>query len=189
MTENEIKQQLSGLGLGISKADVFNDSMSVIINSVNRQAVEMAREILLSRSLSKSATLAQTIVAMPVQVSGNVYSFKVIASKEADFVDKGVSGIEKKIESPYSFNTPRASIGMVEAIRSWVQAAGLFADNYNSLSWAIATNVKKKGIDAKNWTEAFGDDYIDEMKRVVSIALKKLVEVSFKKMADGNNNT
>jgi hypothetical protein len=78
--------------------------------------------------------------------------FNIVFTTDADYFDfreQGVSGTETDRNSPYSFKNNHPSKAMAESINEWTRAKGIAATdgNYQALSWAIATNIKKKGFE------------------------------------------
>jgi len=82
-----------------------------------------------------------------------------------DFIDKGVKGVERVPvrtgSSPYQFRNIRPNRKMVNALLPWMRARGIVPRNsagkrinsninqrLTSLAYAIATGLKKKGIEA-----------------------------------------
>lgn len=172
---------LSALNIGVSKEPI-TDAILIAINSVNEDAIKLARQLILDQSKSKSATLAQSIIALPIIQNGPVYTFVIEGDEALDFIDKGVNGTEGNFASPYSFKHIHPSIEMAEAVRNWIPSANIFKPaeipTYESFSWAIATNVKKRGIAPKSFIEeSFGVKFRETLELALSVALEKAVVV------------
>lgn len=82
-----------------------------------------------------------------------------------NFQDQGVDGIERKFGSPYSFKHLKPSRKMVDAIvqGKWMASKGMSLRENQTIeqaAWAIATSVKKKGIEP---TRFFSNNMTDEI--------------------------
>lgn len=169
---------LSQLNIGVERPDPVGDAVVIAIQSVTKGAVERARELLLKKG---SGSLAQSIIAMPVEQSGDVYEFQVIADDYALFVDKGVDGTEVTHGSPYRFKHPNASRAHADAIRKWIPNVGIYAkegQTYEQASWAIATSIKHKGLKPYPFIErSFGQIYEQEMAEALELAIGRAVEI------------
>lgn len=64
---------LNQLNLGITK-DPITDAVLIALESVNEDAIKLARELIASQSKSQSGTSAQSIIAMPISKNGSSFS-------------------------------------------------------------------------------------------------------------------
>lgn len=169
---------LSGLNIGVDRPDPVGDAVVIAIQSVTKAAVQRARDLLLKKG---TGSLAQSIIALPVRQNGDVYEFQIVADDYALYVDKGVDGISQSHGSPYKFVHPRPGRAHADAIRRWIPAAGIKANagqSYESLSWAIATAIKQKGLKPYPFiSKSFGDPYEKEMAEALEIAIGRAVEI------------
>ena len=122
MAINEV-EILEQLNFGIKK-DPVTDAVLVAIESVNDEAIELARKLIMDQSKSKSGTSAQSIIALPIVQNGSSYSFSIEGDFILEFTDKGVNGMEGSFSSPYSFKNPNPSRSMMEAIKGWIPNTG-----------------------------------------------------------------
>jgi hypothetical protein len=114
--------------------------------------------------------LAESIQWDRVKYLGGVYSVDINVLDYYKWINKGVSGTENKTGGEYSFKNNRVSKSMMFAIRKWIIRNGLkanvkevkakngkyalgrekktmnLANTSNSMAYAIATSIKKKGI-------------------------------------------
>lgn len=184
-----VTEVVNSLKLGISK-DPITDAVLLTFSSWSNLAVQAVRSEFISKSLSKAGTSAQTIHALPVSIKGNVYTVQVTADEAVAYADKGVDGTETSHGSPYKFNHPKPSASHVEAILKWIPNASLKPDNpqhpraYKSMAYAIATNVKKHGIEPKNFMAAgFDDESAETLALALGKVIKKAIEVKFNHIA------
>jgi hypothetical protein len=191
VNEGDIVNQLN---LGVSQ-DPITNAVLIALDSVNEEAINLARQLIKDQSKSKSGTSAQDIIAMPIVKNGSSFSFTIEGNVALLFIDAGVNGLEQSHSSPYSFKTPYGSKAMAESIREWIPSAGvqLPSDNpyiktFDQLSWAIASGVKKKGLKPKPFIEeSFGEDFAIQLEFALSVAMGEAVSIKFKTIADKIN--
>jgi hypothetical protein len=192
INEGDIVNQLN---LGVSQ-DPITDAVLIALDSVNEEAINLARQLIKDQSKSKSGTSAQDIIAMPIVKNGSSFSFTIEGNVALLFIDAGVNGLEQSHSSPYSFKTASPNGAMAEAIREWIPSAGvqLPSDNpyiktFDQLSWAIAAGVKKKGLKPKPFIEeSFGEDFAAQLEFALSVAMGEAVSIKFKTIADKINS-
>lgn len=118
---------------------------------------DMTRD-LQANTKSKANQLAQSIQPEYI-VSSNGLTMNLYLADYYQFVDEGVSGIEKPIAgSPYSFKFKRPGKKFAKQISGWVAQAGVpdktrkgkfDANKPSPLAYAIATSIKKRGLRPK----------------------------------------
>lgn len=192
VNEGDIVNQLN---LGVSQ-DPITDAVLIALDSVNEDAINLARELIAKQSKSQSGTIAQSIIAMPISKNGSSFSFTIEGDIALLFIDAGVNGLQQSFSSPYSFKTASPNGAMAEAIREWIPSAGvqLPSDNpyiktFDQLSWAIAAGIKKKGLKPKPFIEeSFGEDFANQLVFALSVAMGEGVSIKFKTIADKINS-
>lgn len=187
MTVAEI---IKDLNIGVSK-EPLTDAVHIVLDSWSKLAMEAVRSELLKKSLSQSGTLAQEIIPLPIEVNGSRYTIEITGTDAVEYADQGVSGTEQSYPTPFSFKHPTPSQAHVDAILKWIPNAGLTAshpDGYASMAWGIATNVKKKGLEPKNFMSAgFDEESEQELGRALSIAIGRAIDVKFNRVANKYN--
>ena len=186
---------LNQLNLGITK-DPITDAVLIALESVNEDAIKLARELIASQSKSQSGTSAQSIIAMPISQSGSSFSFTIEGDIALLFIDAGVNGLQQSHSSPYSFKTASPNGAMAEAIREWIPSAGVqlpsgnpYIKTYEQLSWAISAGIKKKGLKPKPFIEeSFGEDFAAQLEFALTVAMCEAVSIKFKTIADKINS-
>jgi hypothetical protein len=183
---------LNQLNLGVSK-DPITDAVLIALESVNEDAIKLARELIKSQSKSQSGTSAQSIIAMPISQNGSSFSFTIEGDVALLFIDAGVNGLEQSHGSDYKFKTPYGSKAMAESIREWIPNSGYPLppqfDSYESFSWAIAAGVKKRGLKPKPFIEeSFGEDFAIQLEFALSVAMGEAVSIKFRTIADKINS-
>lgn len=143
--------------------------------------VEFATNNLEKADRVASGALSSSIVALPMEVMGTVYSVSIKLDDYYKFVDKGVKGWadEKGGNSPYQFKnygkSGRKNSKMVTAIRKWLVTEGLqgaavnphksiyarekkqasITDTSTKLAIIISRSIKKKGLRPSHfWSDA-----------------------------------
>jgi hypothetical protein len=141
--------------------------------------VEFATDNLGKADAVASGALSSSIVALPMEILGNVYSVSIKLDDYYKFVDKGVKGWadEKGGNSPYQFKnygrSGKKNSKMVTAIRKWLISQSLQAkavkntissretkqksitDTSTQTAIIISRSIKKKGLRPTHfWSDA-----------------------------------
>lgn len=143
--------------------------------------VEFATDNLEKADRVASGALSSSIVALPMEIMGTVYSVSIKLDDYYKFVDKGVKGWqdEKGGNSPYQFKnygkSGKKSSKMVTAIRKWLVSQSLqgtavnakksiykrekknasITDTSTQLAIIISRSIKKKGLKPSHfWSDA-----------------------------------
>lgn len=132
-------------------------SLERYLNSFGKQIVKQAKENL--SAADKKGALENSIDFFVIRKGGSItVRFKM--NSYGAFVDKGVSGTDKKrsfkdykgktIKSPFKYTTKQPPSGIIE---KWIKRKGLKGRDkkgrfitHKSLSFLIARSIKKKGI-------------------------------------------
>jgi hypothetical protein len=161
-------------------------SGSALMTYLYNWAQEVTEELRESAMAKANATggLAQSMQAIPSQ-EGEKVVVSISMDDYYDYVNKGVNGVAAAVGSPYSFKTPYANSNMVAAItggggQSWIGAKGITAQDgdYNSLGWAIATSLKKKGIQpTRFFDDVINQELMDTFSEEMEKAFGKQIEI------------
>lgn len=182
-------------GLTFGKSKTFEEATEGILFPIVKRWTELnidaAREF-----LEKEGRAASNVTGQELEADFKFNSDTIFATVKgplhAKFLDKGVSGVEKKRDTEFKFKTTYPNQNMAESIQSWVTSKGLFreANDFESLSYAIATNVKKKGIEKSEFiTKTFSEDSLTELAKAVTQALGANFTAAFKFQTSGSNDT
>lgn len=132
------------------------------------------------------------------------------ASKYYDFVNKGVKGVKSGTpNSPYSFKNLGVGRSMLKNISSWVNRNGIKrndvsitkrqakreslskmvseASKKKSLAYAVAVNIKKKGLKKTSFFDSaidsyFGNEFTQNIGKIIGQDIKVIIR------QNGNNN-
>lgn len=183
VNEAEILKNLK-LGKPRTFQEAANNSINEVITAWLTASIEQSKEIL--ESEGRNATGATGASLRPnITTSGRDMLVQVVADDNAKFLDQGVNGLQNNRGSIYSFRSARPSRNMAKAIQDWIPAKGYSLPqgfkSFEQFSYAIATNVKKRGIEATGFiSDVFNDESIDELAKAINEVLKEQFTIVFK---------
>ncbi len=192
INEGDIVGRLIQQGLG---EELFTGKPSDPVVATTLSYVELLVEELKAeleeQGINATGGLSASIRPAEVQITEGGLSVSITADDYAKFIDEGVTGVEdKSVVSDYSFKDLKVAPSMAEAIRKWIPTRGLMVregQTYESMSYAIATGVKKKGIKARPFIEkAFNSDTITAFQKALSEVIGKDIATQFSKYGDNN---
>jgi hypothetical protein len=175
--------------MALSEVDILNDIAAKIgteSKTINKSVTDATQNGIRAwlqgsidsakQQLADDNRLASRRLYESIRFSAGNVVFEVVAEDYADFVNKGVDGLEVKHGSPFSFRTPHPSQRMADSIRQWIPERGVTLppgiSTYEALSYAIATNVKKKGIRPTPFIQDnFSEKNVKQLARIVEKAI------------------
>lgn len=97
------------------------------------------------RAPKASGDLKRSIKAGKVKETSNAIEVSISAEDYLPYIDKGVSGTERKFNTPFSYKNKKPP---VRFLQTWLkQKTGVFrARNRKSVAFAIQNNIFKYGI-------------------------------------------
>lgn len=105
-------------------------------------------------------------------------SFEIQADDYYKFVDQGVNGIAVNHASAFSFQYPGVSYNMAKAIQEW---KGLEMSH----AFAIASNIKQRGLKPKNITDTvINDEVLDMIAKDLAEVTGLTFEIKFEKTTE-----
>jgi hypothetical protein len=144
--------------------EVKDSSVIQILQEFGQEMQEKLKEKLVENKAYVSGDLAEQIRFTAV-VLGNAYEFTLRLKDYYDYVNKGVSGTDKKRNTPYSYMS--ASKIPFYFAKQWMNNKGLFvakgttitslagksykAGDRDSQAFAMATSWKQNGIRGNNF--------------------------------------
>ena len=152
-------------------------------NAYDRFIIELSNQLATEfRDYTKkvaqnTGALAASIIPVP---TGQL-SFRLEAEDYFPFVDEGVNAVgTNNYGSQFSFNYPGVSHNMATAISQW---KGLDMSH----AYAVASNIKQRGLQPKRITEnVINDSVLERIGRDLAELTGLLFEINFTK--NGNNN-
>ena len=152
-------------------------------NAYDRFIIELSNQLATEfRDYTKkvaqnTGALAASIIPVP---TGQL-SFRLEAEDYFPFVDEGVNAVgTNNYGSQFSFNYPGVSHNMATAISQW---NGLDMSH----AYAVASNIKQRGLQPKRITEnVINDQVLDRIANDLAELTGLLFEINFTK--NGSNN-
>jgi hypothetical protein len=152
-------------------------------NAYDRFIIELSNQLATEfRDYTKkvaqnTGALAASIIPVP---TGEL-SFRLEAEDYFPFVDEGVNAVgTNNYGSQFSFNYPGVSHNMATAISQW---KGLDMSH----AYAVASNIKQRGLRPKNITEnVINDQVLDRIANDLAEMTGLMFEINFTK--NGSNN-
>jgi hypothetical protein len=165
--------------------------------------------------ISDTGALSDDVSSGELVKQGNTYSIEMgypvgsSAAKYYDYVNKGVTGVQSgSPNSPYRFKTLGVGKGMALNILKWVRRNNVKGDvaltrgqakrqslskmvseasRKKSLAYAIAVNIKKRGLRKTGYFDQakdlyFGNDFATAISKIIGQDVRILIR------QNGNNN-
>lgn len=142
---------LEEFGVSVAEAEQPQNVYEKFILNVGNKVTADLREYIQANAMNTGA-LAQSVVYFPT----GALSFEIQADDYYKFVDQGVNGIAVNHASVFSFQYPGVSYNMAKAIQEW---KGLEMSH----AFAVASNIKQRGLKPKNITDNVINDKVLEM--------------------------
>lgn len=205
-----LKSNLAGK-LGSQKSD----ELPVVEGILKEYAEAFLTEAIenLNKTNSVASGLTSSDLAFEFTKTGTSYILTVgypsksKASKYYDFINKGVAGVGKSIDSPYAFKSKNPSPDHVRAIEKWLstgkakitardvtrygptkQESKFFraAASKESIAYAIAKSSKIKGIQATRFFDdaiasVFNKNFISIISKALAADVSLEIKQTFKK--------
>lgn len=137
-------QFLDLLGEGKDKFEpVKLESIAQSLEYVAAVYTDKLNRELQTADASSSGDLADSILALDVELLGTVYTVAIEAKKYADFINSGVNGWAKDRGAPFGFKTKGVDPDgpMVKSIKKWLVREGAISRNTKK---AVSTREGKR---------------------------------------------
>lgn len=164
------------------------------------ERIDVAKDILAKDGKDRNGSLIPSI--RPDVILKETEAFvKIMAEDYWDFVNSGVDGfypegkgkaITNVFGTTYSFKSLNVSRDMISSLKQWVQKRGITelmgqniviaegVDIENSIAFALAKSIKKKGLDAVPYMdEAFGEEAIKDLADKIGKSVTKIMSTPF----------
>lgn len=162
------------------------------LNKFAKYVIQQSRSNLTRNNKNYTKSLYDSLKS-EVNVGQNSFSLSFIMDEYGVFQDKGVSGTEKKYNTPFSY---KQKMPPIKPLADWAKfrnirlrnAKGQFAKgNYNTIGFLIARSIYKKGIKpslffTKPFERAF-DNLPDELVKAFGLDFDNFLDFTIK-----NNN-
>jgi hypothetical protein len=188
------------LSLGTTSRGDGLSGVLKVIGDFAQNCIDDAVTNLNAQGKNDSGNLSDSIKIHQLKFMGNVYTLKIKvdapASKYFDFVNEGVSGTKTKYPTRFSFKNNKVSPEFARSIFKWMirhsikdikykkystisaqenknRSVAKLRDGGMSTAYAVAVNIKKKGIKPSHfWDKAFDKNY-QKLADDVAAAFKK----------------
>lgn len=159
------------------------------LNAFAKYVIQQSRTNLTKSGKKASGELYKSLNSKLIETSGSLVSLTFEMADYGEFQDRGVSGKEKKYNTPYSYTT---KMPPPKAFDKWVIRKGIaprgkggkFASR-EGIKFAIAKSIYKKGIRASMFFtkpfEAAFKRLPDELLEAYSVGLEKQIQVNINK--------
>jgi hypothetical protein len=166
---------LDDFGISAQDAEQPKNAYDRFIIELSNKLAEEFRDYT-KKVASNTGALAASIIPVP---TGQL-SFRLEADDYYPFVDEGVNAVgTNNYGSQFSFNYPGVSHNMATAISQW---KGLDMSH----AYAVASNIKQRGLQPKRITEnVINDSVLERIGKDLAELTGLLFEVNFTK--NGNN--
>lgn len=166
---------LDDFGISSQDAEQPKNAYDRFIIELSNKLAEEFRDYT-KKVASNTGALAASIIPVP---TGQL-SFRLEADDYYPFVDEGVNAVgTNNYGSQFSFNYPGVSHNMATAISQW---KGLDMSH----AYAVASNIKQRGLQPKRITEnVINDSVLERIGRDLAELTGLLFEINFTK--NGNN--
>jgi hypothetical protein len=166
---------LDDFGISAQDAEQPKNAYDRFIIELSNKLAEEFRDYT-KKVASNTGALAASIIPVP---TGQL-SFRLEADDYYPFVDEGVNAVgTNNYGSQFSFNYPGVSHNMATAISQW---KGLDMSH----AYAVASNIKQRGLQPKRITEnVINDSVLERIGRDLAELTGLLFEVNFTR--NGNN--
>lgn len=167
---------LDDFGISAQDAEQPKNAYDRFIIELSNKLAEEFRDYT-KKVASNTGALAASIIPVP---TGQL-SFRLEADDYYPFVDEGVNAVgTNNYGSQFSFNYPGVSHNMATAISQW---KGLDMSH----AYAVASNIKQRGLKPKRITEnVINNDVLERIGRDLAEMTGLMFEINFTK--NGNNN-
>lgn len=172
-----------------------NGRIEKVLGKWVKERIEEAKQKLRDSNRSSSQTLEQSIQPLPAEQTDTSYIVKVIAEDYYDYINKGVSGLERSFGSPYSFKNLGVGFKMRKSFEefikrrnirelSWIGKDGdrvnkilTTANDFKSAAYVLARATKKKGIKPNFFMdETFDEESIEDLSKELGMAVTQIFE-------------
>lgn len=167
---------LEDFGITAQDAEQPKNAYDRFIIELSNKLAEEFRDYT-KKVASNTGALAASIIPVP---TGNL-SFRLEADDYYPFVDEGVNAVGTNNHgSQFSFNYPGVSHNMATAISQW---KGLDMSH----AYAVASNIKQRGLQPKRITEnVINDQVLERIGRDLAELTGLMFEINFTR--NGSNN-
>lgn len=178
---------LSALNLGSSKAvleNKGNSPLSELLVSMSEDVIAQLKGALVARNINTSSQgLSQSLHVSEIKIAGSEVKVGISAEFYWKFVNYGVNGTEIHRGAPDWGSVPAGDKSFSQAIREWIPQRGLQLppefSSFESFTYAIMTNIRKKGKEARPFFEdVVNDKLVETLREPIEKVIGRSIEIS-----------
>lgn len=178
---------LSALNLGSSKAvleNKGNSPLSELLVSMSEDVITQLKGALVARNINTSSQgLSQSLHVSEIKIAGSEVKIGISAEFYWKFVNYGVNGTEIHRGAPDWGSVPAGDKSFSQAIREWIPQRGLQLppefSSFESFTYAIMTNIRKKGKEARPFFEdVVNDKLVETLREPIVKVIGRSIEIS-----------
>jgi hypothetical protein len=208
MAETDYTNLLSDLGTDANAEINFESAIEeAIILFVNKLTDDLRTNLSKKDDYYQNSELMQSIATLPLNISGTKFTMSIEMNGYADYLNKGVSGIKEKFDSPYSFKYQSVSDGFRDNLKRWITKRGIplksrysqtkdltkdkraekQIDEKTQMAYAIGMKIKRDGIKANHFIdEVYNEDVVAKFGKSLAELMGKKIKVSItQKLIEG----
>jgi hypothetical protein len=175
MAEIDYNELLGDLGTDFEELSFESTVEEAIVTFVISMSDQLKANLSSKDKYYNNSDLKQSIGVLPFNVNGTRFTMSIELNYYADYLNKGVSGVKNKFDSPYSFKTLSVNHDFRDNLKRWITKRGFKLksrysqtrnltkdkrkekqiDEKTQMAYAMGVNIKKKGIE--------GNHFIDEV--------------------------
>lgn len=200
MAETDYTNLLSDLGTDANAEIKFESAIEeAIILFVNKLTDDLRTNLSKKDDYYQNSELMQSIATLPLNISGTKFTMSIEMNGYADYLNKGVSGIKEKFDSPYSFKYQSVSDGFRDNLKRWITKRGIplksrysqtkdltkdkraekQIDEKTQMAYAIGMKIKRDGIKANHFIdEVYNEDVVAKFGKSLAELMGKKIKVS-----------
>lgn len=178
---------LQALTAGTSRAVLENrgnSPLAELLVDLCEDVVEQLKAALKERNINTSSLgLSQSLHVSDISISGNELSVGISAAFYWKYVNYGVNGTEINHGAPEWGPPPPSELSFKDAILQWIPQRGVQLppefSSFDSFAYAIMTNVRKHGKEARPFFEdVVNATLIETMREPIQKIIGRAIQIS-----------
>lgn len=176
--ESNLKEMIGGLGKLQEELKGVNSPFEQFLVNLGQQITSQLKQSLRNEGIDQNSLLSQSI-APEIISDENGVTLKITANNYWKFVNDGVNGVLRNVSGKYNFKTPFPNRKMAASIQDYMGRRGISdAANFKSVSYAIATKVKKYGIEPTHFVDkVMTDEFINTISTQLADEFEKQITI------------
>lgn len=176
--ESNLKEMIGSLGKLQEELKGVNSPFEQFLINLGQQITSQLKQSLRNEGIDQNSLLSQSI-APEIVSDENGVTLMITANDYWKFVNDGVNGVLRNVGGEYSFKTPFPNRKMAASIQDYMGRRGISdAANFKSVSYAIATKVKKYGIEPTHFVDkVMTDEFINSISTQLADEFEKQITI------------